>query len=44
MAWSEVRRAAERPARGEDAVREARALGEPLAGALQSTLLLEKRP
>jgi hypothetical protein len=44
MAWSEVRRAAEAPSTGPESVRAARALGEPLAGALQSTLLLEKRP
>jgi anti-sigma factor RsiW len=44
MAWGEVRRAAETPERGEETVRKARALREPLAGALQSTLLVEKRP
>jgi hypothetical protein len=44
MPWSEVRRAAEAPAAGPESVRAARVLGEPLAGALQSTLLLEKRP
>jgi hypothetical protein len=44
MAWSEVRRAAEAPSTGPESVRAARALGEPHAGALQSTLLLEKRP
>jgi hypothetical protein len=44
MAWGDVRRAAERAAAGPDAVRHASALGEPLAKAAQSTLLLEKRP
>jgi hypothetical protein len=42
MAWSEVRRAAEPSAPGAEVVRAARPLGAPLAGALQSTLLLEK--
>ena len=44
MAWSEVRRSAVPSASGPDTVRRARALGEPLAGAVQSTLLVEKRP
>jgi hypothetical protein len=44
MAWTDVRRAAERAAAGPDAVRHASALGDPLAAAAQSTLLVEKRP
>jgi hypothetical protein len=43
MVWNDVRRSAPR-AEGPDTVRRARALGEPLAGAVQSTLLVEKRP
>ncbi len=44
LAWAEVRRAAEPAGAGVDSVRRARALTAPLAGALQSTLLVEKRP
>jgi hypothetical protein len=43
MSWSDVRAAAP-AAGGPEAVRQARALGGPLAGAAQSTLLVEKRP
>jgi hypothetical protein len=43
MGWGEIKAAAP-AATGPEAVREARALGGPLAGAHQSTLLLEKRP
>jgi hypothetical protein len=43
MAWGEVRAAAPAAA-GPDDVRGARALGGPLAGAMQATLLVEKRP
>ncbi len=43
MAWSDVKRAAP-AADGPEKVRAARPLGEPLSGAMQATLLIEKRP